>query len=218
LRAARIMSEGNRRVQLRIQHISGIIIMPPTSLISRLAALSILTLGPVLPKAQIQAQSPKGREVNRDLVKVTAVQISGYDKGDLPKKEYDPTEALLPYIDQAGKGGSQLVVFPEYVLGRIRVPGPETEKLAEVAKANGIYVIVGCWELYADDTFANTALVFDRSGRIAGKYHKTHAAVDHYEGDPPWSKPPSGKSRARTKTMGIHFFIATSFSSIAIDR
>jgi predicted amidohydrolase len=39
------------------------------------------------------------------------------------------------------------------------------------------------------------ALLFDRQGKIQGKYLKTHAAVDHYEGEPPWSKPPSGKDR-----------------------
>lgn len=141
-----------------------------------------------------QAAPHKGAAVNRDTVKVAAVQISGYDKGDLPKEGYDPTEALLPYIDRAGQDGAQLVVFPEYLLGRITVPGPETTKLAQAARKNKIYVIVGCWELYANGTYANTALIFDRSGSIVGKYHKTHAAVDHFEGDPPWSKPPTGRS------------------------
>jgi predicted amidohydrolase len=129
------------------------------------------------------------------LVKVAAVQIKGYDKCDLPRKGYDPAAAMVPYIDRAGKDGAQLVVFPEYVLGHIRVPGPITERISAAAAANHIYVIVGSWEDYADGTYADTALIFDRSGRIAGKYLKTHAAVDHYEGDPPWSKPPSGKDK-----------------------
>ena len=126
-------------------------------------------------------------------VKVAAVQICGYDKTDVPKKGYDPTNAMVLYIDKAGKDGAHMVVFPEYVLGRIQVPGAETKKIAEAAAANHIYVIVGCWEVYGNGTFANTALIFDRNGEIAGKYHKTHAAVDNYEGDPPWSRPPSGK-------------------------
>lgn len=132
---------------------------------------------------------------NRDLVKVAAVQISGYDKGDTPRDNYDPVAPLIPYIDRAGKDGAQLVVFPEYVLGHIPVPGPSTKRIANAAAANGIYVIVGCWEVDDDETFANTALVFDRSGKIAGKYHKTHAAVDHFEGTPAWSKPPSDKPK-----------------------
>ena len=129
------------------------------------------------------------------LVKLAAVQIRGYDKGDLPREGYDPTAAIVKYIDRAGKDGAQLVAFPEYVLGHIRVPGPVTERISAAAAANHIYVIVGSWEDYSDGTFADTALIFDRRGTIAGKYLKTHAAVDHYEGDPPWSKPPSGKGK-----------------------
>lgn len=129
-------------------------------------------------------------------VAVAAVQICGYDKTDEPREGYDPTEAMIPYINKAGKDGVQLVVFPEYILGRIQVPGTETNRIAEAARANQIYVIAGCWEVFDNGAFANTVLIFGRNGEIAGKYHKTHAAVDHYEGDPPWSKPPSGKDRA----------------------
>jgi predicted amidohydrolase len=131
-----------------------------------------------------------------DSVKVAAVQISGYDKCDVPREGYDPTDAIVPHIHRAGQDGAQLVVFPEYILGRIPVPGPTTEKIAASAKENHIYVIIGCWELHDDGSFANTALIFGRDGEIEGKYHKTHAAVDHFEGEPPWSKPPSGKDEA----------------------
>ncbi len=133
--------------------------------------------------------------VDRDAVKIAAVQFSGYDKGDLPRGGYDPVAELLAYIDRAGSDDAQLVVFPEYVLGHIRVPGGETERLAAAAKRNSLCVIVGCWEDHADGTFANTALLFDRTGKIVGKYHKTHAAVDHYGGDEPWAQPPADKSR-----------------------
>jgi beta-ureidopropionase len=134
-------------------------------------------------------------EQHSGLIKVAAVQIKGYDKGDLPREGYDPTKAIVPYIDRAARDGAQLVVFPEYILGHIRVPGPTTEKISAAAAANRIYVIIGSWETYADGKFANTALIFDRRGMIAGKYLKTHAAVDHYEGNPPWSRPPSGKDK-----------------------
>jgi predicted amidohydrolase len=128
-----------------------------------------------------------------ELVKVAAVQMLGYDKTDLPRPGFDPTATIVRYIDQAGEEGAQLVVFPEYVLGRIRVPGAETERIAQAASHHRIYVIVGCWELYQDSSFANTALLFGRDGTIEGKYHKTHAAVDHYDGIPPWTHPPRGK-------------------------
>ncbi len=106
------------------------------------------------------AQAPKPSRT----VKVAAVQITGYDKGDLPREGYDPTTAILPYIDRAAKDHAQLVVFPEYVLGRIQVPGPVTKKIAASAARNSIYVIVGCWEEFDDGTYANTALIFDRAG------------------------------------------------------
>ena len=166
-----------------------------------MTAASILRLViPGLILLGFTAAEPTAAEPSKsqppDSVKVAAVQISGYHKGDVPRKGYDPTESIVPYIHRAGKDGAQLVVFPEYVLGRIPVPGPSTEKLAAAAAANRIYVIVGCWELYDDGSFANTALIFGRDGKIAGKYHKTHAAVDNFEGTPPWSKPPSGKDQA----------------------
>lgn len=130
-----------------------------------------------------------------DVVKVAAVQINGYDKGELPRDGYHPEDLLIPYINRAGKDGAQLVVFPEYVLGHISVPGPATQKISAAAKANSIYVAVGCWEVFEDKSFANTALIFDRQGKIAGKYRKTHAAIDHFEGPRPWAKPPAGKTR-----------------------
>ena len=165
--------------------------------VSMLVAGGLLALLFLVFVAQTQAQAAKG--LNRDFVKVAAVQICGYDKGDLPREGYDPTTAIVPYIDRAGKDGAQLVVFPEYILGHIQAPGPTTEKISAAAAANKIYVIIGCWEDFADGQFANTALIFDRSGKIVGKYNKTHAAVDNYEKRPgvePWTQPPSDKDRA----------------------
>ena len=156
----------------------------------RFAAFAVIFAGFMHP-----AGADENPPVNRDLVKVAAVQVSGYDKGDLPREGFDPGGKLIPYINRAGTEKAQLVVFPEYVLGRITVPGPITEKIAASAKANSIYVIVGCWEVFADDTFANTALIFGRDGEIVGKYFKTHAAIDHFEGSPPWANPPAGKTR-----------------------
>lgn len=162
---------------------------------SCVAFLSCLIAWGLCPHG-VSAYAGEPAVVDRDSVKVAAVQISGYDKGELPRAGYQPVDAFLPYIGRAGKDAAQLVVFPEYVLGRIHVPGPETDKIAEAAKANSIYVIVGCWELFPDGTFANTALVFGRDGTIIGKYRKTHAAIDHF--DPkfaPWEQPPPEKSR-----------------------
>jgi predicted amidohydrolase len=128
-------------------------------------------------------------------VKVAAVQMLGYDKIDLPRPDYDPTKDVIRYIGRAAADGAELVVFPEYVLGHISVPGPETRRIAAAAAEGKIYVIVGCWEQYPDGSYANTALLVNRSGDIQGKYHKVHAAVDQWEGDRPWTRPPAGKDR-----------------------
>jgi len=161
------------------------------------AALLSLFLIAGLSRSVGSADAPRsnGKDAPADSVKVAAVQILGYDKTEVPREGYDPTGLMLPYIDRAGNDGAQLVVFPEYVLGHISVPGPETKRVAETAAANNIYVAIGCWEVFEDDTYANTALVFDRNGDIAGKYRKTHAAVDQFDGEPAWENPPAGKDR-----------------------
>lgn len=158
--------------------------------------LSVIVLSGFLATVTRSVVAQKPVALNRDLVKVAAVQINGYDKGELRRDGYQPEDSYVPYIDRAGKDGAQLVVFPEYVLGHISVPGPETTKISAAAKANSIYVAVGCWEVFADETFANTILIFGRDGEIVGKYRKTHAAIDHFDGSPPWARPPAGKTRA----------------------
>ena len=144
----------------------------------------------VLGQDDAVGQTPKTTSV-----KIAAVQVSGYDKGELPRDNYDPCKSLLPYIERAGRDGAALIVFPEYVLGHIKVPGPEVDQIAQAARKQGIYVIVGCWEALADNQFANCALLFDRNGEIAGRYRKTHAAVDHYSGEPVWRRPLENKDR-----------------------
>ncbi len=154
---------------------------------------SMLVLLLMLVGASLRAADPT--IARPDHVRVAAVQITGYDKGDLPRPGYDPANDLAAYVDRAGQDQAQLIVFPEYVLGRIRVPSQATETLAAAARRNSIYVIVGCWELLQEDQYANTALLFGREGEIIGKYRKTHAAVDHFdEQATAWTQPPADKS------------------------
>lgn len=141
-----------------------------------------------------------GQEQPPASVKVAAVQLLGYDKTDLPRDEYDPTADVVRYVQRAAADDVQLVVFPEYVLGHISVPGSETRRIGAAADEGDLYVIVGCWETGPGDSYANTALLFDRRGKIVGKYHKVHAAVDQWEGDPPWTQPPHGKDMQWFKT------------------
>jgi len=153
----------------------------------RILVLLVLASGGATASEARQAARP-------DTVKVAAVQVCGYDKGYVERPGFDPAKLAVTYIEKAAEDGAQLVVFPEYVLGRIAVPGPVTRKIAQAAAAAKVYVVVGCWEVHADNSFANTALLFDRQGRIQGKYLKTHAAVDTFEGTPSYAHPPAGRS------------------------
>jgi len=130
-----------------------------------------------------------------DKVKVAAVQIGGYDKWLKIKDGCNPVESVVKYVERAARDGVQLVVFPEYHLGRISVPGSQTQKISKATAENSIYVIVGCWEVFNDESFSSTALLFGRDGDIVGKYYKTHAAVDTYDELPAYSKPPSEKGK-----------------------
>jgi predicted amidohydrolase len=161
--------------------------MKATMTCSFLLPVFVAALGQ-LPALGVEPESVKPAEV-----KVAAVQMLGYDKTDLPRPGFDPSETVVQYVQKAAKDGAQLVVFPEYLLGRISVPGPQTERISKAAAVGHIHVVVGCWEVFSGNSFANTALLFDRSGKIVGKYNKVHAAVDQFEGEPPWSKPPTGK-------------------------
>jgi len=128
-------------------------------------------------------------------VKVASVQVSGYDKTVTPGFKIDAVGKAISFIERAAGDTAALVVFPEYYLGRISIPGEETRALAKAAARNHIYVIIGCWEVFDDSSFANAALLFERDGEILGKYYKTHAAVDNYEGDQPYSSPPKGHDK-----------------------
>ena len=129
-----------------------------------------------------------------DHVKVAAVQISGYDKVVVPGQKLEVVEKVISYIDRAAKDSAEIVVFPEYYLGRIHIPGKETKAISAAAARNHIYVVIGSWEVFKDESFANAALLFGRDGKIEGKYYKTHAAVDKYEGEPAFCKPPQGNN------------------------
>jgi predicted amidohydrolase len=154
------------------------------SLVVLLASLSFSQQGDPIAKAQWP-----------DQIKVAAVQTGGYDKWLKIEEGCDPVASVVRYVKRAAKEDVQLLVFPEYHLGRIAVPGPETRAISKAVAEQGIYVIVGAWEVFDDQTFSSTALLFGRKGDIEGKYCKTHAAVDAYSGAPAYANPPADKDR-----------------------
>lgn len=159
-----------------------------------ISVISIVVLATTLSFGQ-QRVDPEQVAKWPNKVKVAAAQIAGYDKWLKKDDGCNPVESVVTYIEKAAAEGAQLLVLPEYHLGRISVPGPQTRKISQAAAKRRIYVIVGCWEVFKDESFASTALLFDRKGEITGRYYKTHAAVDTYDQLPAYAKPPAGKDK-----------------------
>lgn len=63
------------------------------------------------------------------------------------------------------------------------IPGPSTERLAEVAKELGVVIIASLFEKRAQGLYHNTTAVLDADGTYLGKYRKMHIPDDpsYYE-------------------------------------
>lgn len=149
--------------------------------------LALLTLSISLtPAAEVQPIT--AAQIAHKSVRVAAVQITGPWNWQVPTTEKNDTAAaLIPYIDRAGKDKADLVVFPELYLGMFRVPSSQTEAIAAAAKRNKLYVMVGCFEVTNDKgDYGNSTLIFDREGKLVGRYFKAYQAV----GKAPYSWPP----------------------------
>jgi predicted amidohydrolase len=57
----------------------------------------------------------------------------------------------------------------------VPVPGPETEAFAAIAKKHRTHVALGVMERDGD-AVRNSAILLDRTGALAGRYHKVHLA------------------------------------------
>ncbi|MER2492860.1 carbon-nitrogen hydrolase [Catenovulum sediminis] len=58
------------------------------------------------------------------------------------------------------------------------IPGPTSDKLAEVAKSLNIVIVSSLFEKRAAGIYHNTAVVFESDGEIAGIYRKMHIPDD----------------------------------------
>ena len=63
------------------------------------------------------------------------------------------------------------------------IPGPSTEKLAEVAREAGVAIVASLFERRAPGLYHNTAVTLDADGKLAGIYRKMHIPDDplYYE-------------------------------------
>lgn len=108
-----------------------------------------------------------------------AVQLcSGSDKAaNLAKAE--------AFVVEAARRGAQLIVLPEVFLwrgpraeernGAEPIPGPSTERLAQLARRLKLYLLAGSMlEQTGGDKVYNTSLLLDPRGEIIACYRKAH--------------------------------------------
>jgi predicted amidohydrolase len=113
-------------------------------------------------------------------VKITLVQLSDDENADR-------AVARMPqYFNSASDYGSDLIVFPEYILGRkVSITDKNVQRFLDMTREHGLYSIAGLVESHGS-RYATTALMADRSGTILGRYLKSHPA----SGKPPHYWPP----------------------------
>jgi len=103
-------------------------------------------------------------------------------------------EAHLPFIEEAGRKGVQILCLQEIFNGPYfcpgqdkrwyaaaePVPGPTTERLAEYARKHAMVLVVPVYEREQAGVYYNTAAVLDADGTYLGKYRKNH--IPHTSG------------------------------------
>lgn len=149
------------------------------------AGLTGLETGAALENEEEKAMNPPP-----SAARITLVQLTD-GPGLSPAIERMPA-----FFEKAAALGSDLVVFPEYVLGNKIGPEDETAKrFFELARKFHINAITGCVERHGKEQWCTSAWVVDRNGNLAGRYLKSHPAsgpAPHY-----WPPLPGEDSEAR---------------------
>jgi predicted amidohydrolase len=107
---------------------------------------------------------------------LTLVQM---DPGPQPEPNLRRVEELLGQVR-----GADLVALPEVFVARGNtadyrgaaepVPGPTSERLGRLAARHRVWLLAGSVLEAEHDLVYNTALLFDRQGRLAARYRKIH--------------------------------------------
>ena len=101
-------------------------------------------------------------------------------------------DAIEAGLREAAAAGAQLVLLQELHNGPYfcqrecvdefelaePIPGPGTERIGKLAQELKLVVVASIFEKRAAGLYHNTAVVFDRSAAIAGKYRKMHIPDD----------------------------------------
>src|SRR5258705_7408214 len=97
-------------------------------------------------------------------------------------------EKHLPFIEEAGKKGVQILCLQEIFTGPFfgpgrdgkwcdiaePIPGPTIERMQKLAKKHDMVIIVPVYEREMAGVYYNSAAVIDADGSYLGKYRKNH--------------------------------------------
>jgi len=100
--------------------------------------------------------------------------------------------AAVRHVREAARLGAQVVCLPElfrtqYFCQREdtrlfdlaeAIPGPSTERLADVARELGVSIVASLFERRAPGLYHNTAVTMNAAGELAGVYRKMHIPDD----------------------------------------
>lgn len=125
------------------------------------------------------------------MIKAALIQMANKLSTDEPCEKHRTAmiEAHLPYIQEAGKKGVQMLCFQEIFTGPYFCPsqdtkwyglteeipnGPTTQLMCEYAKKYNMVIVVPIYEKQMTGVYYNTAAVIDADGKYLGKYRKNH--------------------------------------------
>lgn len=126
------------------------------------------------------------RKVKSGLIQLSLPMTEG--EGTIDEIVEAMYQKHIPYIEDAGKQGVQILCLQEifntpyfcpgqdkeWYKSAEKVPGPTTERLQEIAKKYEMVMIVPLYELDQPGVLYNTAAVIDADGEYLGKYRKNH--------------------------------------------
>ncbi|MDA3905534.1 MAG: acyltransferase [Bacteroidales bacterium] len=126
------------------------------------------------------------RKVKSGLIQMSIPISEG--EGTIAEIKEAMLQKHIPYIENAGKQGVQILCLQEIFNGPYfcpgqngdwytaaeSIPGKTTEIMQELAKKHNMVIVVPIYEKDMPGVFYNTAVVIDADGTILGKYRKNH--------------------------------------------
>ncbi len=132
------------------------------------------------------------RNIKSGLIQMSLPMTEG--EGTIDEIKEAMVQKHIPYIEEAGKQGVQILCLQEifntpyfcpgqdstWYASAETVPGPTVEQMQEYAKKYSMVMVVPIYEKEQAGILYNTAAVIDADGTYLGKYRKNH--IPHTSG------------------------------------